>query len=152
MAEKKRAYTEGRERVVVSFRGVRFLLQVCYDLRFPVFSRNRADYDAILYVANWPTSRIDVWDILLRARAIENQCYVLASNRIGSDPACTYPGHSQAVDAYGRVAAACEEGRGKLCLPVSRHGAVGCIQGKISRTVRRRQVQLALTTPNNPTP
>lgn len=107
----KRAYTEGRERIVVSFRGVRFLLQVCYDLRFPVFSRNRADYDAILYVANWPTSRIDVWDILLRARAIENQCYVLASNRIGSDPACTYPGHSQAVDAYGRVAAACEEGR-----------------------------------------
>ena len=69
----KRAYTEGRERVVVSFRGVRFLLQVCYDLRFPVFSRNRADYDAILYVANWPTSRIDVWDILLRARATDNQ-------------------------------------------------------------------------------
>lgn len=106
-----RVYTPGTERVVVTFRGVRFLLQVCYDLRFPVFARNRADYDAILYVANWPTSRIAVWDTLLRARALENQCYVLASNRIGSDPACAYAGHSQAVDPYGRVMAVAEENR-----------------------------------------
>lgn len=106
-----RTYTPGTARVVVPFRGVRFLLQVCYDLRFPVFARNRADYDAILYVANWPTPRIAVWDALLRARALENQCYVLASNRIGSDPACVYPGHSQAVDPYGRVTAVAAESR-----------------------------------------
>ncbi len=104
------AYTPGCARVVVAFRGVRFLLQVCYDLRFPVFARNRNDYDAMLYVANWPTSRIAVWDALLRARALENQCYVLASNRIGTDPTCTYPGHSQVIDAYGRVEANGEEG------------------------------------------
>lgn len=106
-----KVYAPGRERVVAEFRGVRFLLQVCYDLRFPVFARNRGDYDAILYVANWPTARIEAWDALLRARAIENQCYVLASNRVGADPVTTYTGHSQVIDAFGRVVARCEDGR-----------------------------------------
>lgn len=105
-----KVYAPGRERVVAEFRGVRFLLQVCYDLRFPVFARNRGDYDAILYVANWPTSRIEAWDALLRARAIENQCYVLAANRVGADPVTTYTGHSQVIDAFGRVVARCEDG------------------------------------------
>ena len=106
-----KVYVPGCERVVVSFRGWRLLLQVCYDLRFPVFARNRGDYDAMLYVANWPASRIEVWDVLLRARALENQCYVLAANRVGSDPAASYSGHSRAVDAYGRIMAGCEDGR-----------------------------------------
>ena len=106
-----KVYVPGCERVVVSFRGWRLLLQVCYDLRFPVFARNRGDYDAMLYVANWPASRIEVWDVLLRARALENQCYVLAANRVGSDSAASYSGHSRAVDAYGRIMAGCEEGR-----------------------------------------
>ena len=73
-------YTAGERRVVVEWRGWRFLLQVCYDLRFPVFARNCAEgpdaYDVALYVASWPTSRRAPWDALLRARAIENQCYV----------------------------------------------------------------------------
>ncbi len=106
-----KVYVPGCERVVVSFRGWRLLLQVCYDLRFPVFARNRGDYDAVLYVANWPASRIEVWDVLLRARALENQCYVLAANRVGSDPVASYSGHSRAVDAYGRIMAGCEDGR-----------------------------------------
>ena len=106
-----KVYVPGCERVVVSFRGWRLLLQVCYDLRFPVFARNRGDYDAMLYVANWPASRIEVWDVLLRARALENQCYVLAANRVGSDPVASYSGHSRAVDAYGRIMAGCEDGR-----------------------------------------
>ncbi len=100
-------YTAGRRRVVVEWRGVRILLQVCYDLRFPVFSRNRGDYDMIIYSANWPTPRIAVWDTMLRARAIENQCYVAGVNRVGRDPWCEYCGHTALVDAYGRVVTSC---------------------------------------------
>ena len=104
-------YTAGKERVVVDFRGVRILLQVCYDLRFPVFSRNRGDYDLAVYVASWPVSRREVWNTLLRARAIENQCYVAGVNRVGTDPACEYDGGTRLVDAYGKVVAACEDGK-----------------------------------------
>lgn len=103
-------YTAGRRRVVVEWRGVRILLQVCYDLRFPVFARSRGDYDMIVYAANWPTPRIAVWDTLLRARAIENQCYVAGVNRAGRDPWCDYCGRTALIDPYGRVAASCGEG------------------------------------------
>lgn len=103
-------YTAGRRRVVVEWRGVRILLQVCYDLRFPVFARSRGDYDMIVYAANWPTPRIAVWDTLLRARAIENQCYVAGVNRAGQDPWCDYCGRTALIDPYGRVAASCGEG------------------------------------------
>lgn len=98
-------FTRGNERVIVAFRGVRFLLQVCYDLRFPVFSRNRGDYDAILYVASWPSVRVEAWKALLRARAIENQCYVGAVNRVGNDPKCEYQGGSAIIDPYGKTLA-----------------------------------------------
>ena len=84
-AGEDKIYTKGKERVVVEYLGVRFLLQICYDLRFPIFSRNRMDYDAILYVANWPKTRIDAWYTLLKSRAIENQSYVFGVNRIGVD-------------------------------------------------------------------
>ena len=100
-----KTFTAGRERRVVEFRGVRFLLEVCYDLRFPVWARNRGDYDAILYVANWPTVRRLAWDTLLRARAIENQCFVCGVNRVGKDPVCEYDGGTVLVDPYGRIAA-----------------------------------------------
>lgn len=98
-------FTQGSERVVVEFRGVRFMLQVCYDLRFPVFSRNKGDYDAIIYVASWPSSRIEVWKTLLRARAIENQSFVIGVNRIGKDVKCEYQGGSAIIDPYGRTLA-----------------------------------------------
>lgn len=100
-------FTAGVDRVVVQFRGVRFLLMVCYDLRFPVFSRNHGDYDCALYVASWPTSRIQVWNTLLRARAIENQCFVAGVNRIGEDLVCGYCGGTQLIDAYGRTVSQC---------------------------------------------
>ena len=117
-------YSPGDRRVVVSWRGVRFLLEVCYDLRFPVWSRNRLvpcdpaapsgqlrpEYDAILYVASWPTPRRAAWDTLLRARAIENQCYVCGVNRVGKDPSCEYSGGTAFIDPYGKVAAACPDG------------------------------------------
>ena len=96
----------------MEFRGVRFLLQVCYDLRFPVFSRNneKIPYDCAIYVASWPASRLAVWNTLLHARAIENQCYVAGVNRIGDDQACHYSGGTLLVDPYGNTAAACPLG------------------------------------------
>ena len=105
-------YTAGQERVVAEFRGFRFLLQICYDLRFPVFARNKADeaYDAAIYVASWPTPRVEAWLSLLKARAIENQCYVCAVNRVGTDPSCQYSGGTQLIDPYGKVVAECPMG------------------------------------------
>lgn len=100
-------YTAGTDRVVVTFRGFRFLLEVCYDLRFPVWSRNVGDYDVALYVASWPAPRIEAWRALLRARAIENQCYVAGVNRIGADPACIYCGCSAVIDPWGKTIGAC---------------------------------------------
>lgn len=98
-------YTPGTKREVWSYKGFRILPMVCYDLRFPVWSRNRCDYDVAVYSASWPQSRIGVWDTLLRARAIENQCYVLGVNRVGSDPSADYCGHSVAIDYYGNIIA-----------------------------------------------
>lgn len=95
-------YSAGKERVIVSYKGWRILLQVCYDLRFPIFSRNNDDYDVILYVANWPKSRIDAWQTLLKARAIENQAYVFGLNRIGTDGNnLEYPESSYCFSADG---------------------------------------------------
>ena len=96
-------YTPGRDRVVIEFRGLRILLLICYDLRFPIFSRNRDDYDAVIYPANWPDKRILAWDTLLRARAIENQCFAIGVNRSGSDEFGDYPGHSAIISPYGET-------------------------------------------------
>ena len=104
-------FTAGEERVVVEWRGVRILLEVCYDLRFPIWARNRGDYDMILYVASWPTPRVAAWSALLVARAIENQCYVAGVNRVGTDPACEYCGGSVIIDPYGKTIAACADNK-----------------------------------------
>lgn len=98
-----RDYTPGAERVIVEYMGVRFLLEICYDLRFPVWSRNRGDYDAIIYSASWADDRREAWRILLRARAIENECYVVGVNRVGSDPDGYYVGDSAVIDFMGRT-------------------------------------------------
>ena len=95
----------GSDRVVVGYRGFRFLLLVCYDLRFPVWSRCRGDYDAILCCASWPASRREAWRTLLHARAVENQCYVAGVNRVGNDPSGHYAGDSLLVDFKGRTMA-----------------------------------------------
>ena len=94
-------FVAGRRRVVVEYGGLRFLPLVCYDLRFPVWCRCRSDYDAILCVASWPAPRREVWRTLLRARAIENQCYVVGVNRTGDDPWNHYAGDSAVVDFKG---------------------------------------------------
>jgi predicted amidohydrolase len=100
-------FTAGDERTVVEWRGVRYLLEVCYDLRFPVWSRQRGDYDAIIYSALWPKARREVWRTLLRARAMENQAYVFGVNRIGAEPTLEYAGDTMAVDYRGDVMADC---------------------------------------------
>ena len=104
-------FTAGDSRVVVEWRGVRIMLEVCYDLRFPIWARNHGDYDMILYVASWPTPRVGAWSTLLLARAIENQCYVAGVNRVGTDPTCQYCGGSVIVDPYGVVMASCADGQ-----------------------------------------
>lgn len=104
MAGEHKRYAPGNERVIVNWRGWRILLQVCYDLRFPVFSRNREDYDLALYVANWPAPRRQHWRSLLQARAIENQACVVGVNRIGSDArGLDYSGDSLAITASGEI-------------------------------------------------
>lgn len=113
-------YTPGKAPVIVSWRGVRIMLQVCYDLRFPCFSRNNSQtYDLLIYVASWPESRRHVWDILLRARAIENQCYVAGVNRIGDDPSCHYNGGTTIISPYGKaVATAADDTAGSITAPL----------------------------------
>jgi predicted amidohydrolase len=107
-ANENEHYAPGSRRIVVAWRDWRILLQICFDLRFPVFSRNRGDYDAILFVANWPEVRRHPWSQLLIARAIENQCYVAGLNRVGMDgKGIHYSGDSVAVDPKGEEFASC---------------------------------------------
>lgn len=97
-------YVAGHDRVVIEYGGWRICPQICYDLRFPVWCRVRDDYDLLLFVANWPARRVDAWDALLRARAIENQCYVVAVNRVGEDGnGVQYPGHSAVYGPLGET-------------------------------------------------
>ncbi|MBS1581029.1 MAG: amidohydrolase [Bacteroidetes bacterium] len=112
MAEEQRHYAPGTERVIVELHGWRLLLQVCYDLRFPVFARSRGDYDAILYVACWPEVRRYPWSQLLIARAIENQAYVVGVNRVGMDGAgLHYTGDSVVLDPKGQPVRALDAGK-----------------------------------------
>lgn len=102
-------FSAGRDRVVVQWRGWRILLQICFDLRFPVFARSKGDYDVALYVASWPEARSYPWSQLLIARAIENQCYVIGVNRVGMDgEGIHYTGDSVAIDPKGQVIASCK--------------------------------------------
>ncbi|MBE6210317.1 MAG: nitrilase family protein [Rikenellaceae bacterium] len=97
--------TAGSERVVVEWGGLRWLLLVCYDLRFPVWSRCRGDYDVALYPASWPASRRRAWQTLLQARAIENEAFVIGANRTGSDPTTNYSGESAIIGFKGEILA-----------------------------------------------
>lgn len=101
-----RRYTAGDSRVVINYRNWRICLQVCYDLRFPAWCRNRDDYDLMLLVANWPAKRLQHWLSLLEARAIENQAWVIGLNRVGKDGnGIHYPGRSVVFDPAGAAIA-----------------------------------------------
>ena len=117
-AREHERYAAGRERLTVEWRGWRICPLVCYDLRFPVYSRNRydverpgaLDYDLLLYIANWPSARAYAWKTLLRARAIENLCYVAGLNRVGTDGAgLHYSGDSAVIDFLGHPASECTD-------------------------------------------
>jgi len=96
-------YEKGKSRKVFEFNNYRISPFICYDLRFPVWIRNRNDYDLLICIASWPESRQEVWNILLKARAIENQCYVVGVNRVGSDGGgYTYSGESVILDPCGK--------------------------------------------------
>ena len=102
MSSEQQHYSSGTRRCVVQWKGFRLCLQVCYDLRFPVWSRNQNDYDMLLYVANWPAPRRQHWRSLLQARSIENQCYVVGVNRLGTDGIdINYAGDSLLFDFNG---------------------------------------------------
>jgi omega-amidase len=102
MSAEHQHYSAGTQRLIVSLQGFRICPQICYDLRFPVWSRNQNDYDLLLYVANWPAARRLHWRSLLRARAIENQSYVIGLNRVGVDGlGAAYSGDSLVIDFNG---------------------------------------------------
>lgn len=106
MGGEDKIFTKGNKQVIVNYMGFRISPYICYDLRFPVWSRNRNEYDLALYVANWPSSRIAVWNALLRARAIENQCFVAGCNRTGIDGmGLKYPGQSVIINHRGETLA-----------------------------------------------
>lgn len=117
-AREHERYAGGRERLTVVWKGWRICPLVCYDLRFPVYSRNRydierkggLDYDLLLYVANWPAARAYPWKTLLRARAIENLCYVAGLNRVGDDGnGLHYAGDSAVIDFLGHPVSECTD-------------------------------------------
>ena len=110
-------YSAGQEKVMVSWRGIRFLLTVCYDLRFPLWLRydRQHPYDILICVANWPEQRQLAWDTLLRARAIENQAFAIGVNRVGQDQMCSYQGGTCAIHPYGHYLAQCSLGKEEVC-------------------------------------
>jgi omega-amidase len=113
LAGEDKVYTAGTEKLIVEYKGFKICPLICYDLRFPVFARNVENYDLLIYVANWPKPRVNAWDILLKARAVENMSYVIGVNRIGNDKNnLEYVGHSQAVDFLGNYLAEPKENEG----------------------------------------
>jgi len=103
LIKEERYISKGKERLIVEVEGCKICPLICYDLRFPVFSRNDVEYDALIYLANWPVKRIDAWDTLLKARSIENQCYTIGVNRVGEDGnEIPFNGHSKVFDAFGK--------------------------------------------------
>lgn len=103
LAKEDQTYTAGDKKLVVEYKGWRICPLICYDLRFPVWSRNTEDYDLLIYVANWPETRIHAWDILLQARAIENMSWCIGVNRTGVDGnEYRYNGHTAVYDCLGK--------------------------------------------------
>jgi len=103
LAGEHKVYTAGSEKAIINYKGWKICPLICYDLRFPVWARNVEDYDLLLYVANWPKVRVNAWDALLKARAIENMAYCIGVNRVGLDGNnYEYSGHSSAYDVLGR--------------------------------------------------
>lgn len=115
LAGEDKVYTKGTQKLIIDYLGWKICPFICYDLRFPVFSRNTDDYDLLIYVASWPKVRINAWDTLIKARAIENMSYAIGVNRVGEDNnGYQYTGHSQLVDYLGEYLIEPTEAKGIL--------------------------------------
>lgn len=122
LAGEDNVYTAGRKKQIVEYKDWKICLQVCYDLRFPVFARNVENYDLLLYVANWPKVRINAWDILLKARSVENLSYTIGVNRIGADSNnYEYNGHSQVIDFLGNPILEPQENEGIFTIELDKN-------------------------------
>lgn len=104
LAGEDKVYAAGTEKVIINYKGWKICPLVCYDLRFPVWARNVENYDILMYVANWPKPRVQAWEALLKARAIENMSYVVGVNRVGLDDLQNeYSGNSAVYDVLGNI-------------------------------------------------
>ena len=132
LGDEQRHFHPGSERRIVGYKGWRISLMICYDLRFPVWCRNRHnDYDLQIFVANWPASRQMVWQTLLRARALENCAYVAGVNRIGIDGmGLTYRGGTQAIDMKGKTLAEATDGDEAIVIATLDHEALTAFRAK----------------------
>lgn len=125
LAGEDKVYTAGRKKLIVEYLGFKICPLVCYDLRFPVFARNTEDYEVLIYVANWPKTRVQAWDILLKARSVENMCYTIGVNRTGFDNnKLEYNGHSQAVDYLGNDILEPQENEGVFVVELNKEKLV----------------------------
>ncbi|MCK4561489.1 MAG: amidohydrolase [Flavobacteriaceae bacterium] len=103
-AGEEKVFSAGKKKLIFEYKGFKICPLICYDLRFPVWARNTEKIDLLIYIANWPNARISAWDTLLKARAIENLCYVIGVNRVGVDNnKLVYTGHSTVIDALGKI-------------------------------------------------
>lgn len=147
MADEHQHYAAGDKRIIVQWRGWRILPLIRYDLRFPIWSRNRNDYDLALYVANWPAPRSLHWQTLLTARAIENQAYVAGCNRVGTDGnGLHYRGDSRIINPQGDIIATAEPHQAtRIDADLSRR--LAGLSRKISSLARCQSIHLVSNLP-----
>ena len=108
LAKEERTLTKGNNKIIIKENGWSICPLICYDIRFPVFCRNQDEYDILIFLSSWPEKRISAWDTLLKARAIENQCFTIGVNRVGEDlSGILFPGHSLVYDSFGKILLDC---------------------------------------------
>ncbi len=131
LAGEEKYYEPGKERLIVTLKGFRIMPLICYDLRFPVWSRNDLNYDLVIYVANWPERRSFFWSQLLVARAIENQSYVIGVNRVGQDGNhFSHTGDSVCLGPLGNVISKAVPGREEIIFATIRKSEIETVQSK----------------------
>lgn len=133
LAGEHEIYASGKEKLKVNYKGWKICPLICYDLRFPVWARNMEAYDVLIYVANWPKPRISAWDILLKARAIENMCYTIGVNRVGIDANnLEYSGHSAAYDCLGEQVASTTENVEEIAIVTLEKKHISAVRNKLN--------------------
>lgn len=133
LAGEHHIYTAGNKRLLISYKGWKICPLVCYDLRFPVWSRNTDSYDLLVYVANWPEPRVEAWNTLLKARAIENMSYCIGVNRVGTDANnLNYSGNSAAFDCLGESLFKVRENQEDIIITTLNKDHVNAVRKKLN--------------------